>query len=112
MNKPLEVCGTNPVTGYYRNGKCTSGKDDSGTHVVCAVMTKQFLEFTKSRGNDLSTPNSYFPGLKPGDRWCLCALRWREAYLQKKAPLVVMDATEQTGLKYSKIEDYKKMSFN
>lgn len=81
LGSPLAACCTDPMTGYYRDGFCNTGASDVGTHVVCAVMTEEFLAFTRSRGNDLSTPSSAyrFPGLKPGDGWCLCALRWREA---------------------------------
>ena len=77
--QPLEKCSDNPKTGFYRDGYCNTGPNDTGTHTVCAQVTQPFLEFTKSQGNDLSTPNSYFPGLKPGDYWCLCANRYQQA---------------------------------
>ena len=113
--QPLSVCSTDPMTGWYRNGKCMTDSGDRGTHVVCAVMTDEFLEYTKSRGNDLSTPRSYFPGLNAGDRWCLCALRWREAQKAGKAPLVDMDATNKKALNYVKksvLESYDASSHN
>jgi uncharacterized protein (DUF2237 family) len=78
----LMLCSSSPMTGYYRNGCCETGEDDRGTHTVCAVMTEEFLTFSKNKGNDLSTPRPEwnFPGLNPGDKWCLCASRWMEAY--------------------------------
>ena len=96
----LATCGTDPTTGFYRDGCCNTGPQDAGTHTVCAVMTDEFLRFTANRGNDLSTPRPEFdfPGLKPGDRWCLCAGRWAEAEAAGVAPPVVLDAThEATG---------------
>ena len=72
--------------GFYRNGYCVTGPEDSGTHLICAVVSKEFLDFTYSKGNDLVTPRDGFPGLKPGDNWCLCALRWKEAFENNKAP--------------------------
>lgn len=98
--EPLAKCSDYPLTGYYRNGLCTSGKDDVGTHVICAVMTSEFLQFTKSKGNDLITPFGSFPGLKPGDRWCLCALRWKQAFDNGKAPKVVLNATEKEAERF------------
>jgi uncharacterized protein (DUF2237 family) len=97
----LQPCGTDPMTGFYRNGCCETGKDDLGTHTVCAVMTQEFLDFSKSRGNDLITAISLydFPGLKPGDRWCLCARRWLEAYDAGFAPRVCLEATNEASLK-------------
>lgn len=96
----LAECGRDPVTGFYRNGCCETGPDDHGTHVVCAVMTAEFLEFTASRGNDLSTPRPElrFPGLEPGDRWCLCVSRWKEAAEAGVAPPVVLEATHAKAL--------------
>lgn len=89
------------MTGYYRTGCCETGPDDLGTHTVCAVMTQDFLNFSKSKGNDLITPiPAYgFPGLKAGDRWCLCALRWLEAYNAGFAPLVRLESTNEKTLK-------------
>lgn len=98
----LATCSTNPMTGFFRNGCCETGETDRGVHVVCAVMTSDFLEFTSSRGNDLSTPNPVFgfPGLKPGDRWCLCAMRWDEARAAGVAPPVVLEATHIGALEF------------
>ena len=98
----LQSCCLDPVTGYYRDGLCRTGPTDTGRHVICARMTTDFLAFTKSRGNDLSTPiPAYqFPGLKPGDQWCLCALRWREAFEAGVAPPVLLAATHEKALQY------------
>ncbi|MEN1783554.1 MAG: DUF2237 domain-containing protein [Bacteroidota bacterium] len=106
LGTTLEACCFDPKTGFYRDGYCQTGAEDVGTHVVCAVMTEAFLSFTKSRGNDLSTPIPYyqFPGLKPGDRWCLCVLRWKEAYKAEVAPPVVMEATHEKALEYLPFE--------
>ena len=102
FGQPLELCCDNPKTGFYRDGFCNTGSIDLGTHVVCAEMTKEFLDYTKSKGNDLSTPNPIydFPGLKPGDCWCLCALRWKEAYEADVAPNVKLEATHDKALEY------------
>ena len=107
FGEELKLCCTDPLTGYYRDGFCNTGMDDRGSHVVCAVMTQEFLDFTKSRGNDLCTPvPAYrFPGLKVGDKWCLCALRWREAMLAGVAPPVVLASTHQKALQYVRIKD-------
>jgi len=101
LGGPLQQCCTSPLTGYERDGFCHTGPYDRGRHVVCAVMTEAFLSYTKSRGNDLSTPAPQyrFPGLKPGDRWCLCALRWAEAERAGVAPPVDLKATHQGALK-------------
>ncbi|NBV77190.1 DUF2237 family protein [bacterium] len=89
------------VTGFFRDGNCSTGPTDVGTHVVCAVMDNRFLRFTKSRGNDLTTPNPpSFPGLVAGDKWCVCALRWREAYENGKAPKILPKSTDSAALKY------------
>lgn len=96
---PLTTCSTAPMTGVYRDGRCATGPDDVGVHVVCAEVTEPFLRFTASRGNDLSTPARGFPGLKPDDRWCLCASRWAEAEAAGVAPPVVLDATEAAALR-------------
>jgi len=106
LKKPLKICSTQPMTGYYRDGYCKNLSDDSGTHVVCAKMSNEFLEFTKSKGNDLSTPTSTFPGLKEGDKWCLCALRWDEAAKASKAPLVDLEATDESALKFNNLNTY------
>ena len=93
----LEVCSLKPMTGFFRDGCCDTSREDIGSHTVCAVMTAAFLEFSKSRGNDLSTPipEFGFPGLRPGDRWCLCAARWQEALEAGQAPRVVLRATHE-----------------
>ena len=94
LGEELELCCVSPLTGFYRDGNCVTGPEDVGTHVVCAEVTEEFLGFTKSRGNDLSTPvpEFNFPGLKPGDRWCLCVTRWREALAAGQAPPVILTA--------------------
>jgi uncharacterized protein (DUF2237 family) len=96
----LLPCSSNPVTGFFRNGCCETGADDPGMHTVCAVMTAEFLAYSKAVGNDLSTPQPayHFPGLKPGDRWCLCAPRWKEALDDGKAPPLVLEATHEETL--------------
>jgi len=100
FGESLIPCSMEPMTGFYRNGCCETGPEDSGTHTVCAVMTEEFLIFSKSRGNDLITPRPeyVFPGLKPGDKWCLCALRWLEAFRADCAPHVVLEATNEKTL--------------
>ena len=110
FGEQLEVCCTSPMTGFYRNGACETGPMDIGTHVVCAEVTEEFLEFTRSRGNDLSTPSPHhgFPGLKPGDKWCLCVSRWKEALGAGIAPPVALSATNESALKHVSIEDLKK----
>lgn len=102
----LETCSTDPMTGFYRDGCCNTGGSDAGLHVICAVMTEEFLAFSKSRGNDLSTPNPLFrfAGLQPGDRWCLCAARWKEAYDAGRAPQVVLNATHISALEFASLE--------
>lgn len=107
LGNKLEVCCTSPVTGFYRDGCCETGPDDQGVHVVCAQVTEAFLAFTQSQGNDLSTPRFGFPGLKPGDRWCLCAGRWQEAQEAGVAPPVVLSATHEAVLKYVTLDDLK-----
>lgn len=100
FGEPLESCSLEPLTGFYRTGCCETGRDDFGSHTVCAVMTAEFLAFSKQHGNDLSTPAPEygFKGLKPGDRWCLCLDRWIEAYQAGQAPWVVLRATHQAVL--------------
>ncbi|MEM7110749.1 MAG: DUF2237 domain-containing protein [Bacteroidota bacterium] len=100
FGEQLITCGTQPLTGFYRDGCCNTGPTDTGTHTVCAVMTAAFLNFTKKQGNDLSTPVPYyqFPGLKPGDKWCLCVKRWKEALDSGVAPKVVLEATYEKAL--------------
>lgn len=100
FGEPIETCSEDPETGFYRDGCCRTGIRDRGNHVICAKMTDEFLEFTVDRGNDLRTPRPdwNFPGLEAGDRWCLCAARWREALEAHKAPPVVLAATEESAL--------------
>ena len=98
--KPLIPCCMSPMTGFYRTGYCETNLEDQGKHIVCAVMTDEFLTFSKAQGNDLSTPRPEydFPGLVAGDKWCLCLLRWKEAYDHGCAPQVILDATHQKAL--------------
>ncbi len=102
FGEPLIPCSEDPLTGFYRDGCCNTGDEDHGVHTVCAVMTHEFLEFSKKAGNDLSTPRPMydFPGLKEGDRWCLCAPRWVEAWNEGKAPKVILQATHEKTLDY------------
>ena len=110
LGTDLEECSRDPLTGYYRDGCCNTGPGDMGVHTVCAVVTDQFLEFSKSVGNDLSTsiPEYNFPGLRDGDRWCLCASRWDEAFKAGKAPKVILVSTNIATLSIVKLEDLKK----
>lgn len=103
----LQTCSTEPMTGFYRDGCCNTGGQDHGLHVVCARMTREFLEFSRDRGNDLITPNPLyaFPGLKPGDRWCLCAARWKEAFDAGMAPDVVLASTHVSALEFASLEE-------
>ena len=109
FGEPLIACSTAPVTGFFRNGCCDTAADDIGSHTVCVVMTAEFLEFSRLRGNDLSTPMPEygFPGLKPGNRWCLCAPRWKEAFDAGQAPRVVLRATHEGALDYCSLADLK-----
>jgi uncharacterized protein len=106
----LQPCSINPMTGFFRNGCCDTSREDVGSHTVCAVMTAEFLAFSKASGNDLSTPmpGFGFPGLKPGDRWCLCAPRWQEALDAGQAPRVVLRATEAGALDHCALADLKR----
>ncbi len=106
----LIPCSTSPLTGYFRDGCCETGEDDFGTHTVCAVMTDEFLSFSRGMGNDLVTPNPafQFPGLKAGDKWCLCASRWLEAYHARVAPKVILEATHEKTLSYIPLEELVK----
>ena len=110
FGEPLLACSAAPLTGFYRNGCCDTGPEDRGSHTVCAVLTDAFLEFSKARGNDLSTPlpEFGFPGLKAGDRWCLCAPRWQEAFEAGRAPQVVLRATHQGALEFCALADLKR----
>lgn len=106
---PLALCSTQPLTGWRRDGYCSTDEADRGTHVVCAEVTQRFLDFTRSRGNDLSTPRPEhrFAGLRPGDRWCLCALRWREALDAGVAPPVILQATHPRALSFVSAESLR-----
>lgn len=110
LGERLQSCSEAPVTGFYRDGCCNTGPDDPGVHTVCALMTAEFLEFSRARGNDLSTPvpEFGFPGLKPGDRWCLCAARWKEALDAGMAPRVVLTATHEATLEFVSLDELKK----
>lgn len=107
LGTELQSCCSDPVTGFYRDGFCRTGAGDFGVHTVCAEMNEAFLEFSKSRGNDLSTPNpAYdFPGLREGDRWCVCAQRWQEALEAGIAPAVILAATHISTLEFVDLED-------
>ena len=102
----LEVCSARPMTGFFRNGCCETGPEDVGVHTVCVQVTEEFLEFSKAQGNDLSTPQPEleFPGLKPGDRWCLCAARWKQALDAEMAPRVVLAGTHESVLEMVSLE--------
>lgn len=106
LGEELQTCCTNPMTGFYRDGCCRTGPSDTGLHLVCAEMTGEFLQFSQSRGNDLSTPNVMFqfPGLRAGDRWCLCVQRWVEALEADRAPRVVLAATHISALEFVDLE--------
>ena len=114
LGTTLQPCCFDPKTGYFRDGYCKTRMDDAGTHVVCAVVTQEFLTFTKSRGNDLETPFPQydFPGLKSGDKWCLCVLRWKEALDAGVAPPIVLESTHKVALKYITLEDLKSHSID
>jgi len=110
LGEPLTPCSEEPLTGFFRDGCCNTAPEDLGRHVVCCRVTADFLAFSKSRGNDLSTPHPEFgfPGLQPGDQWCLCAARWQEALEAGMAPRVVLQATHAAALKIVKLADLKK----
>jgi len=107
---PLQACSLTPKTGFFRNGCCDTGPEDIGSHTVCVEVTEDFLQFSKTRGNDLSTPHTDFgfPGLRAGDRWCLCAPRWQEAFQENQAPRVVLRATHEGALEYCSLADLKR----
>ncbi len=109
LGTPLAECSRDPLTGFYRDGCCNTGREDRGVHVVCTRVTAEFLEFSRSAGNDLSTPRPEFafPGLRPGDQWCLCAARWAEALRAGVAPPVVLEATHISALEYADLGDLK-----
>jgi uncharacterized protein len=114
FGEQLEVCSLSPRTGFYRTGCCDTGTEDLGVHTVCVEVTPEFLAFSKSRGNDLSSPlpEIGFPGLKPGDRWCLCAARWQEALEADAAPRVVLAATHERTLEIVKLTDLKRYALD
>jgi uncharacterized protein (DUF2237 family) len=112
FGEPIEACSMSPMTGFYRDGCCNTGAEDVGSHTVCIVATAAFLAFSKARGNDLSTPMPRFgfAGLKPGDRWCLCAPRWQEAFEAGQAPRVVLRATHEGALSHCSLADLKRFA--
>ena len=112
LGEPLVPCSFDPLTGYFRDGCCKTNDEDIGTHVICAVVTAEFLAFSKARGNDLSTPQPQwrFPGLKPGDQWCLCALRWKEAFEAGAAPLVVLESTHSKALQIVTFDELERFA--
>lgn len=109
LGTALQACSMNPLTGFTRSGCCETGPEDTGRHTVCAQMTEEFLIFSKTRGNDLSTPRPEydFPGLKAGDRWCLCAARWQEAVEEGIAPPVILESTHEKALEVVNLADLK-----
>lgn len=109
LGGPLKPCSTAPMTGFFRNGCCDTSKEDRGSHTVCVVMTAEFLAFSAAAGNDLSTPRPEFgfAGLKPGDQWCLCAARWREALQAGRAPKVRLSCTHRRALEEVSLEDLR-----
>jgi uncharacterized protein (DUF2237 family) len=113
FGEKLITCSNSPLTGFFRNGCCDTDNSDLGMHTVCVIVSEEFLLFSKSKGNDLSTsvPEFGFTGLKAGDKWCLCALRWKEAFLNNLAPKVIMEATNEKTLDVIKIEDLIKHSY-
>ena len=110
LGEPLALCSENPLTGFYRDGCCNTESGDIGSHTVCTRVTADFLEFSRKVGNDLSTPRAEFgfPGLRPGDQWCLCAARWQEALKAGAAPKVVLQATHAASLRIVKLADLKR----
>ena len=110
LGTELKCCCLKPLTGFYRDGFCKTGADDRGSHTICIVATDEFLAFSKSRGNDLSTPlpEYNFPGLKAGDKWCLVAMRWQEAFDAEMAPSVILEATNEAALQFVRLEDLRK----
>ena len=114
FDEPLAQCGVEPITGFYRDGCCNTGRGDAGSHTVCVKITQEFLEFSRFRGNDLMTPAPEFdfPGLKPGDSWCLCASRWLEAYEHKVAPHVYLTRTHKLALEIIQLDKLKEHSID
>ena len=109
LGTELECCCRDPLTGFFRDGYCRTGSDDRGLHTVCAVMSEEFLQFSQENGNDLSTPvpEFSFPGLKSGDKWCLCVTRWKEAFEAGCAPAVVLEASHQSVLEFVDLDDLR-----
>ena len=107
LGKNLEICSKDPMTGFFRDGCCRTGADDQGLHLFCAEMTEEFLNFSRSRGNDLiqAVPAFQFPGLKAGDRWCLCVQRWKEAFEAGVAPRIVLESTHISTLEFVDLSD-------
>jgi uncharacterized protein (DUF2237 family) len=112
LGRKLKLCSDNPLTGWKRDGYCSTDKNDHGTHIVCARVTNEFLKFTKSRGNDLITSTPYFSGLKEGDKWCLCVSRWIEAYLAGVAPYIDAEATNIATFRYLKYANIPEEELN
>ena len=112
LGTDLKCCGTKPMTGYFRDGFCRTTETDRGRHVVACIVNEKFLRYTRQMGNDLSSPNPMysFPGLKPGDKWCVCALRWKEAFDAGCAPEVILEATHEKSLDYVNLDDLISMS--
>ena len=112
LGTDLKCCGTKPMTGYFRDGFCRTTETDRGRHVVACIVDEKFLHFTRQMGNDLSSPNPMynFPGLKQGDKWCVCALRWKEAFDAGCAPEVILEATHEKSLDYVNLDDLISMS--
>ena len=112
LGTDLKCCGTKPLTGYFRDGFCRTTETDRGRHVIACIVNEKFLHFTRQMGNDLSSSNPMysFPGLKPGDKWCVCALRWKEAFDAGCAPEVILEATHEKSLEYVALDDLISMS--
>jgi uncharacterized protein len=110
--EPLESCSTNPMTGFFRDGCCNTAKQDVGSHTICVELTREFLEFSRESGNDLSSPQPQFgfPGLRPGDQWCLCAARWLEAFEADAAPRVHLTRTHQGALEIVPLEKLRRFA--
>ena len=112
LGTALEICCTSPMTGWHRNGRCETDKRDIGRHVVCAQVTAEFLAFSREQGNDLSaaSPETGFPGLKPGDCWCLCAARWKQAFEDGMAPPLVLSATDESVLEFASLDELMELA--
>ena len=113
LGTPLVPCSYDPLTGYFRDGCCETDESDAGSHLICARMTQEFLDFSLARGNDLVTPRPQwrFAGLKAGDRWCLCAMRWQEALLAGVAPPVVLECTHEKAADFVSVADLRQHAF-